>query len=348
VNDTWLGIVLTVIDGRAHQFSVRAQNPTATTSDPLDRIGREYLFDDARQTDPSKKVGFVLKVTPKLMSGWSDTNEQGLNDATIRFGLECIRSEPKQTEFLYTVDEHKRMLALPGLEGSALRLAILKLIYSVNELWPNESVSVVDLADNLVADKEQLQSWLNSLQEEGLVGATSGSKDHRARGKGGMTAFRLSSKARKQVAEEIKQSTPGIQRHAGEKPLVFLSYSTRDKRLAGEIKRGLVDCDLDVFMAHEDLTPSALWVEEILRNINNCDAFVPILAEHFRGSMWTDQESGQALAKGKLIIPLMFSDSPHGFLGRFQAKKVDVDNLLPCCQTIAEIIGKHLKAENSA
>jgi len=48
-----------------------------------------------------------------------------------------------------------------------------------------------------------------------------------------------------------------------------------------------------------------------------------MLTNNFKDSKWTDQESGIAYNERKKIIPLMIDLTPYGFLGKFQALRVD-------------------------
>jgi hypothetical protein len=78
---------------------------------------------------------------------------------------------------------------------------------------------------------------------------------------------------------------------------------------------------MDVFLAHEDLEPSVEWQKEILQALRKCDVFIPLLTRSFHSSLWTDQETGIAVSRGKLILPVKFSVVPYGFIGKFQALK---------------------------
>ena len=101
----------------------------------------------------------------------------------------------------------------------------------------------------------------------------------------------------------------------------FISYSSKDKELAGEIKRTLESYGFQVFLAHEDIEPTAEWETIILENLGECDVFVPLINSNFRESMWTDQETGIALAFKKYIIPINAGMVPYGFIAKFQALK---------------------------
>ena len=101
---------------------------------------------------------------------------------------------------------------------------------------------------------------------------------------------------------------------------VFLSYSSEDKKLAAYIRATLEELGLEVFLAHEDIRPSSDWQKVILENLKSTDIFIPIITENFKKSNWTDQESGIAFVKEKLIIPIAVDKKmPYGFLGKLQA-----------------------------
>ncbi len=128
---------------------------------------------------------------------------------------------------------------------------------------------------------------------------------------------------------------------------VFLSYSAIDKKLASKIKRWFEDYGLEVFLAHEDITPSAEWRKVILQNLENCNVFIPIVTKNFKDSDWTDQEIGIALSKRKFIIPLSIDIIPYGFLNELQSLKLDTKRVQSSCKKIFEILGQNSEFEKS-
>jgi hypothetical protein len=114
--------------------------------------------------------------------------------------------------------------------------------------------------------------------------------------------------------------------HPSLKPIdLFLSYSTADKKFCRKFKRSLEAFGATVFLAHKDISPSLEWQNAILKRLESCHVFVPILTKKFGKSLWTDQESGIAFAYEKNILPVAIDQMPYGFLGRFQAVKGDRD-----------------------
>jgi hypothetical protein len=122
---------------------------------------------------------------------------------------------------------------------------------------------------------------------------------------------------------------------------VFVSYSIRDRKLAKQIKKGLLTYGMNVFLAHDDIEASAQWSSVILATLKESDVFLPLLTEAFSTSEWTDQETGVALAHRKLIIPLKLDRDPYGFVGAIQAQRLNPDEPKPACTRIARIVGKN-------
>lgn len=125
---------------------------------------------------------------------------------------------------------------------------------------------------------------------------------------------------------------------------VFVSYSTEDKVIAGQIKNSLHEFGLEVFLAHEDISPSLEWQDVILQNLESIDIFVPLLSSNFIQSSWTDQESGYALAKDKYIIPISLDDTnPYGFIGKYQTLRIATSQVYSGCLLIVKTICSNVK-----
>lgn len=124
----------------------------------------------------------------------------------------------------------------------------------------------------------------------------------------------------------------------GLKLKAFLSYSHLDKELAGHIKQALEDYGIEAFLAHEDIEPSAEWVETIKDEVKACHIFLPILTDNFHKSYWTDQETGIAFTHNKLIIPFKVTNDPYGFISKFQALKIDTTAIEASCHKLMKLI----------
>jgi TIR domain len=121
----------------------------------------------------------------------------------------------------------------------------------------------------------------------------------------------------------------------------FISYSTKDKKLAAALKDCLTEYGLDVFLAHDDIEPSAAWVQTILAELSAADVFLPLLSDNFPDSKFTDQETGVAIAGDTLIIPLKVDIDPYGFIASIQALTLDPSRSRAACIKIARTIGQN-------
>ncbi len=125
---------------------------------------------------------------------------------------------------------------------------------------------------------------------------------------------------------------------------IFLSYSSLNKVSVGKIKSWLANLGFTVFLAHEDIEPSLEWQKEIIKNLENCHIFIPIITKEFTESKWTDQESGIAFIRKKLIIPVSVGGyNPHGFIGIYQGLSIGRDELEKGCIRMVKTIIKNKK-----
>lgn len=138
---------------------------------------------------------------------------------------------------------------------------------------------------------------------------------------------------------------------------LFISYSSKDKHLVGDLKLLLESyCGYEVFVAHDDVIGGTIFSEEIIRYITDCDVFVPFLSEAFKESDFTDQETGLALGLKKVIIPIKSGMNPYGFINKYQAltlkqtgptyPRFDKDNRTEIAIAIGKICLSHKMEES--
>jgi hypothetical protein len=107
---------------------------------------------------------------------------------------------------------------------------------------------------------------------------------------------------------------------------VFLSHKAEVKKETAELKARLALFGISGFVAHQDISPTREWQDEIEHALRSMDAFVALLTERFRESNWTDQEVGFALGREVPIIAIRLGKDPYGFIGKFQALSCDWDS----------------------
>lgn len=120
---------------------------------------------------------------------------------------------------------------------------------------------------------------------------------------------------------------------------IFMSFQHDDREMARQFKRGLEVFGFSVFLAHDDIPPSADWPETIHYELMGMDVFLPLLTPNFKSSYWTNQETGFAIARDTLIIPLKVVEvNPYGLFYEVQALPVDPDDLRGACLGVMEVI----------
>ena len=100
---------------------------------------------------------------------------------------------------------------------------------------------------------------------------------------------------------------------------LFLSHVAERRRLAGEVKRHLLEFGVSTFVAHTDIEPTSEWQDEIEAALATCDGLLALLHPEFHGSNWTDQEVGYAMGRKLPILTITFGTTPYGLIGRYQA-----------------------------
>ena len=99
---------------------------------------------------------------------------------------------------------------------------------------------------------------------------------------------------------------------------VFAGHIHEEAGFVSGVQAELCDYGVDVFVAHNDISPSLQWQAEIEEALGSCQACAVFMHDGFRESAWTDQEVGYAIGRCAKMIPLTFGNNPHGFLARYQ------------------------------
>ena len=124
---------------------------------------------------------------------------------------------------------------------------------------------------------------------------------------------------------------------------VFISYSTKDKALAGELVKELEERGIHSFLAHEDIEVTEEWRQEILKHLKNDWYLVSLLTDNYEVSTFGNQEAGYMMGKGGKNISLIVSNADvkrFGFLESFQGIKIEPQNIKECVDQIIELLFK--------
>jgi len=109
-----------------------------------------------------------------------------------------------------------------------------------------------------------------------------------------------------------------------EKPFVFISYKSEEKREASAVRAILENNGVRVWMAPESIILGESYEDAIASAIENCDCVVFMQSESSMNSSWIKDELRAARDYGKPIVPVKLDDAPlkgglHIRLGGFQS-----------------------------
>lgn len=121
----------------------------------------------------------------------------------------------------------------------------------------------------------------------------------------------------------------------------FISYSSDIKRTAGRIKDYLDTYGFNCFLAHEDILPQTVWPAEILKALEKCNLFLPLLTPAFTTSFFCQQETGFAHCRKVEILPVMISKAPMGMIANIQAVRFNKKEFEKSCWKIVEHVAKN-------
>ncbi|MBW2142263.1 MAG: toll/interleukin-1 receptor domain-containing protein [Deltaproteobacteria bacterium] len=121
----------------------------------------------------------------------------------------------------------------------------------------------------------------------------------------------------------------------------FISYASNFKRTSGRIKEYLDQYGFNCFLAHEDIPPQTVWPAEIVRELERCDLFLPLLTPGFIESLYCQQETGFAFSRDDVeILPVYVSRAPMGMIANIQAVKFNRRKFESSCWRIVKHVGK--------
>ncbi len=100
---------------------------------------------------------------------------------------------------------------------------------------------------------------------------------------------------------------------------LFISHVSMHKSIATNFARELEKYNLQPFVAHEDIEPTAMWQEEIVRFLLATDCMLILLHQGYSSSIWCNQEVGFALGREIPHVSIRLGEDPSGFIGKWQA-----------------------------
>lgn len=130
---------------------------------------------------------------------------------------------------------------------------------------------------------------------------------------------------------------------------VFISYSTRDKAIAGKLCMILEELGLDCWIGPRDIAPGAEFDVAILDGIDQCQAMVVVLSVEANISVFVKNEVNRAFSRGKPIFTFRVEDiKPAKALEFYLARHQWTDGFPPpveeriarIARALLELLGK--------
>jgi hypothetical protein len=103
---------------------------------------------------------------------------------------------------------------------------------------------------------------------------------------------------------------------------IFISYSTKDERIARFLYQHLTSEGMTVFLASVSLQPGQLWPEEVLKALRTSSWVLFLASRAACSSAWVQQELGAALITQKKLVPIVWDMPPSdlpGWIRGYQA-----------------------------
>ena len=104
---------------------------------------------------------------------------------------------------------------------------------------------------------------------------------------------------------------------------LFASHLTTQREFVHQVANSLRRWDVQLFVAHDDITPDESWHDTIEESLKTVNGGVVFMYPNFNSSQWCDQEVGWLLGRGVPVRTLIFNNqAPYGPLGKRQGVKV--------------------------
>lgn len=336
ISEKDFGQVVTIIGDKPYKFNVRGLELGPDSNNITNQFTFAYLFKDVSKHQSIDKIDFEIRIRDEVESKYS--TEDDLHNAAIRIGLLSKKDKPKDKKFDITLKEWNSFASEKRLDGQELSAIILKFYLTFYKKWPGQGIGLPDLQDNFNNSEEELQQWHRHLIFSQSLTKTPGNVTFRMeRGFITTSAYTINPMKFDEI-EKIVVSDMEKKIDANSIK-IFLSYSTKNRKTASDLKDHLEKYGLDVFLAHQTIKVSQQWEDRIRQELHDCQVFIALITTSFIASKWTDQEAGFAMAYGKKIISVLSSGrNPHGFLNRYQGERLKRDKSITSEQIILSIV----------
>jgi hypothetical protein len=88
----------------------------------------------------------------------------------------------------------------------------------------------------------------------------------------------------------------------------MISYSHHDREVADELIRHLRSYNVSAWIDHQKIAQGAQWRDELMRQLRECEAFIPLISNHYMASEHCRIELLIARSFDRRVIPIMLDN----------------------------------------
>ncbi|GHT77387.1 hypothetical protein AGMMS50262_18240 [Bacteroidia bacterium] len=104
---------------------------------------------------------------------------------------------------------------------------------------------------------------------------------------------------------------------------VFISYSSKDKKIVEGLSAYLEQNGIRCFVAYRDILKGAVWAKSITEAVENCRCMVAVFSDNFNSSTQVDREIEMCAEENKPILPFKIQDIPLSGAKKYYLKNLN-------------------------
>lgn len=136
----------------------------------------------------------------------------------------------------------------------------------------------------------------------------------------------------------------------GQKKMVFISYSSKDKVQADCVRSVLDENGIKCWMAPESIECGSVYMQVIPEALEACDVLLVLVSYNSQKSVWVSKEIESAIGSLKMVLPLRIDNEPLSKEFDFYFKNLQMinccENLEKDCEKLIPIIRKAERITN--
>lgn len=129
---------------------------------------------------------------------------------------------------------------------------------------------------------------------------------------------------------------------------VFMSYSSRDWRIAEWIKQDLEAVGAEVWIDEREVESGRSLLDQILTGIHHCEEVVVLISPYSTRSKWVPIEIGAALGQRKQVTPILCHAGPEALSAMSGIRAVELNRLQGFCSELKKRIDRWRSKETES